>query len=192
LRAQHPEVDVLVLDDGLQHYALRRDVEIAVVAELGNRFLLPAGPLREPLSRLETVDATVGHDTTVKSTYSMKLEGETLHRMTDANDRRAAGAFAGQAVHAVAGIGDPERFFRHLEGLGLKITRHPFPDHHPFTAADLAFAGDATVLMTEKDAVKLRRAARPNWWVLPVTAQPDAAFAGWLLATMDELRKGNR
>jgi tetraacyldisaccharide 4'-kinase len=112
--------------------------------------------------------------------------------MSDANDRRPASAFAGETLHAVAGIGDPERFFRHLEALGLQIARHPFPDHHPFSAADLAFAGDAPVLMTEKDAVKLRRAARPNWWVLPVTARPDAAFGDWLLATMDELRKGNR
>jgi tetraacyldisaccharide 4'-kinase len=109
--------------------------------------------------------------------------------MTDAADRRPAQAFAGQEVHAVAGIGDPNRFFVHLMKLGMKPVPHPFPDHHPFTAADLAFAGEAAVVMTEKDAVKLRHAARPNWWVLPVTARPDSAFGGWLLGKLDECRR---
>ena len=189
LRAAHPEVNVLLCDDGLQHYALRRDMEIAVVDGVGNGFFLPAGPLREGLSRLRRVDAVMGHDFSMKNSYAMRLEGATLHRMTDANDRRPAAAFAGQAVHAVAGIGKPERFFAHLEALGLKVARHPFADHHAFKPEDLAFAGEAAVVMTEKDAVKLRQAARPNWWVLPVTARPDPAFAAWLLGKTDEWRR---
>jgi tetraacyldisaccharide 4'-kinase len=186
LRAKHEEVNVLILDDGLQHYRLRRDLEIVVVDSrgLGNGFLLPAGPLREPGWRLHTVDAVVGNGFTTRKSFAMKLEGETFHRMTDANDRRPASAFAGQKVHAVAGIGDPNRFFLHLVKLGLKPVPHPFPDHHPFTATDLEFGADAQVVMTEKDAVKLRRAARPNWWVLPVTARLDPAFGGWLLGKL--------
>ena len=190
LRAAHPDADVLILDDGLQHYALRRDVEIAVVDArgFGNGFLLPAGPLREPPSRLRSVDAVVSHASAIKG-HAMKLEGETLHRMTDANDRRPVAAFAGQRVHAVAGIGEPNRFFMHLAKLGIKVIAHPFPDHHAFTPQELEFGDDSPVVMTEKDAVKLRRAARANWWVLPVTAQVDAAFGDWLTRRLDGFRR---
>ncbi len=190
LREQHPEVDVVVLDDGLQHYRLARDIEVAVVDArgFGNGFLLPAGPLREPRSRLRTVDAVVSHGAPLEG-YAMRLEGAELHRMTDARDRRPASAFAGAKVHAVAGIGDPNRFFLHLAALGLKPLPHPFPDHHAFRAADLEFGDEAPVLLTEKDAVKLRAVARPNWWVLPVTAKVDAAFGDWLLRRLDEFRR---
>lgn len=190
LRAQHPEVDVVILDDGLQHYRLRRDLEIAVVDArgFGNGFLLPAGPLREPPSRLRWVDTVVSHESSITG-YSMKLEGETLHRMTDARERCSVRDFAGQKVHAVAGIGHPNRFFLHLARLGLKPVPHPFPDHHPFRATDLEFGDEAPVLLTEKDAVKLRHTARPNWWVLPVTARLDPAFGDWLLGKMNEWRR---
>ena len=190
LRAQHPEVDVLILDDGLQHYRLRRDLEIAVVDArgFGNGFLLPAGPLREPASRLASVDAVVSNGSAVKG-FAMQLEGETLHRMTDARERQSVRAFAGQKVHAVAGIGHPNRFFLHLARLGAKPIPHPFPDHHPFRARDLEFGDEAPVLLTEKDAVKLRHAARSNWWVLPVTARLDPAFGDWLLGRVDEWRR---
>lgn len=190
LRAQHPEVDVVILDDGLQHYRLRRDLEIAVVDArgFGNGFLLPAGPLREPPSRLRSVGTVVSHESSVTG-YSMKLDGETLHRMTDARERCSVRDFAGRKVHAVAGIGYPTRFFLHLARLGLKPVPHPFPDHHPFRAADLEFGDEAPVLLTEKDAVKLRHAARPNWWVLPVTARLDPAFGDWLLGKVNEWRR---
>jgi tetraacyldisaccharide 4'-kinase len=194
LREAHPDDDVLVIDDGLQHYRLARDIEIAVVDArgFGNGFLLPAGPLREPRSRLRSVDAVVAHGGGPEG-YAMALEGAELHRMTDARERRTAGAFAGKKVHAVAGIGDPNRFFLHLARLGLKVLPHPFPDHHPFRAADLEF-GDAPgeerpVLLTEKDAVKLRPFARAHWWVLPVTAKVDPAFGEWLLRRLDEFRR---
>lgn len=191
LRKAHAEVDVLILDDGLQHYRMRRDLEIAVVDArgAGNGFLLPAGPLREPAWRLKTVDAVVCNGSRRENCFSMEMQGEELHRMTDARERRPAKEFAGQRVHAVAGIGDPNRFFLHLARLGLKPLPHPFPDHHPFRPEDLAFAGDEPVVMTEKDAVKLRHAARPSWWVLPVTARPDAAFGDWLLGRVNEWRR---
>ena len=190
LREQHPEVDVVILDDGLQHYRLRRDLEIAVVdwRGFGNGLLLPAGPMREPASRLRTVDAVVSHGAPVKG-FSMQLEGDTLHCMTDARERRNVKAFAGQKVHAVAGIGHPNRFFLHLARLGAKPIPHPFPDHHPFLAKDLEFGDALPVLLTEKDAVKLRHAARPDWWVLPVTARLDPAFGDWLLGKVNGWRR---
>jgi tetraacyldisaccharide 4'-kinase len=183
LRAAHPGVNVVILDDGLQHYRLRRDLEVAVVDSrgLGNGFLLPAGPLREPAWRLRTVDAVVANGASRKEDFTMLLVGEELHRMTDARERRPLKAFAGQKVHAVAGIGDPKRFFLQLGAAGIKVQPHPFPDHHAFTPHDLEFGDGLPVLMTEKDAVKLRHAARPEWWVLPVTARLDAAFGDWLL-----------
>ena len=189
LRSAHPQVDVLVLDDGLQHYRLRRDVEIAVVDSrgFGNGFLLPAGPLREPPRRLGSVDAVVSHESSVPG-YAMRLEGDMAHRMTDARERRPVQSFRGQKVHAVAGIGNPNRFFLHLVRLGASVLPHPFPDHHRLTPEELDFGDDAPVMMTEKDAVKLRRYGRANWWVLPVTARLDPAFGDWLLRILDGRR----
>jgi len=183
LREQHPECDVIVTDDGLQHYALARDIEICVVdgRGFGNGFLLPAGPLRELPSRLLSVDAVVTHEYADVKGYRMNLEGENLVRVTDAHDVRPVKSFAGQKVHAVAGIGDPQRFFLHLARFGLKTIPHPFPDHHWFRAGDLDFGDEAPVVMTEKDAVKCRRLAKPNHWVFPVSASLDPAFERWLL-----------
>jgi len=191
LRAAHPEVDVLVLDDGLQHYRVRRDLEIAVLDArgFGNGFLLPAGPLREPRIRLNTVDAVVAHGISSPRAFAMTLEGEEAHRMTDARERRTLASFAGEKVHAAAGIGDPGRFFAHVGRGGAKVIPHPFPDHHPFTARDLEFGDGLAVILTEKDAVKLRSAARPHWWVLPVSARLDPAFGAWLVGKLDECRR---
>jgi tetraacyldisaccharide 4'-kinase len=182
LRAQHPECDLIILDDGLQHYALARDLEICVVDSrgLGNGMLLPAGPLREPASRLGTVDAVVSHGSALKG-FGMRLEGAELVRLTNAAEVRPAASFKGQRLHAVAGIGDPNRFFMQLMALGLDIVPHPFPDHHPFSAADLEFGDAAPVVMTEKDAVKCKRFAKPEHWVFPVRTVLDPAFGPWLL-----------
>jgi len=183
LREQHPECDVIISDDGLQHYALRRDVEICVVDPrgFGNGFLQPAGPLREPPSRLSSVDAVISHACPAVSGYPMQLQGETLVRMTDARDVRAARTFAGQRVHAVAGIGDPKRFFLQLARFGIKVVPHPFPDHHPFRAADFDFGDSDPVVMTEKDAVKCKRIVQAHFWVFPVSASLDPAFERRLL-----------
>ncbi|MFN2643978.1 MAG: tetraacyldisaccharide 4'-kinase [Burkholderiales bacterium] len=192
LREVHADVDLLLLDDGLQHYRLRRDVEIAVVDArgFGNGFMLPAGPLREPVSRLRSVDAVVSHGAPVKG-YAMRLVGAELHRMTNAAERRPASAFSGEKVHAIAGIGDPNRFFLHLGRLGVKVMPHPFPDHHRYEPDELDFGGGA-VLMTEKDAVKLRHAARDNWWVLPVSAELEPAFGTWLTGRLDGFRRRSK
>jgi tetraacyldisaccharide 4'-kinase len=190
LRARHPECDVIVADDGLQHYALAREVEICVVDArgFGNGFLLPAGPLREPRSRLRTVGAVVAHGAAPVKGYAMRLEGFQLVRLENAADVRPASAFAGQRMHAVAGIGDPERFFLQLAQFGIEVVRHAFPDHHAFGAADLEFGDRAPVVMTEKDAVKCKRFAKPQHWVFPVRAVLDPAFGDWLLAEL--ARKG--
>lgn len=182
LRAQHPDCDLIILDDGLQHYSLARDLEICVVdgRGFGNGMLLPAGPLREPPSRLASVDAVVSHGAKVTG-FGMRLEGAELVRLADTNDRRAASAFKGQRLHAVAGIGDPNRFFMQLMALGLQIVPHPFPDHHPFSAAELEFGDDAPIVMTEKDAVKCNPFAGPKHWVFPVRTRMDDAFGPWLL-----------
>ena len=196
MRGQHPECNVVILDDGLQHYRLARDIEIAVVDArgFGNGFLLPAGPLREPPARLRTVSAAIANETEkgelerharARPVFAMTLAGEELHRVTDARDRRSAGGFAGQRVHAVAGIADPGRFFRYLEKFGVHAVPHPFPDHHPFRPEDLEFGDDAPVLMTEKDAVKCKRFAKPHHWVLPVRAAPERAFGDWLSKELD-------
>jgi tetraacyldisaccharide 4'-kinase len=192
LLAHHPEVDVIVLDDGLQHYRLARDVEIALVDArgFGNGFLLPAGPLREPPSRLRTVDAVVAHATGLVEGYAMRLEGDQLYCLADPSKRRSARDFAGRRVHAVAGIGDPGRFFAHLQRLGLDTCSHPFPDHHRFQAADLEFGDDTPIVMTEKDAVKCRRFATPRHWVLPVSAVLEPEFGDWLMTRLGGLRSG--
>lgn len=191
MKARHPDIDVVILDDGLQHYRLRRDIEIAVVdARLfGNGWLLPAGPLREPPSRLRSVDAVVAHGTDRVKGFAMTLEGTLMRRFSDSSDRRPLESFKGAKVHAVAGIGDPARFFLMLGKAGMQVLPHPFPDHHPFTPRDLAFGDGLPVVMTEKDAVKLRAQAGENWWVIPVHARMDAAFGDWLVARLGEVEK---
>src|SRR5207237_1420083 len=154
----HPACDVIVCDDGLQHYRLRRDFEIAVEDErgFGNGFLLPAGPLREPRGR--RVDARVvnSDSANVAGALGMRLMPAGLHRVSDGAPVAAA-EIAGKRLHAVAGIGDPARFFRTLARMGLRVTAHAFPDHHRYSPDDLGFADCDYVLMTEKDAVKCRR-----------------------------------
>jgi tetraacyldisaccharide 4'-kinase len=183
LHRESPEVDVILADDGLQHYALRRDLEICVVDAhgLGNGWLLPAGPLREPKSRLRSVDAVVHHGASPAEGFHMTLKGENLANLANATDVRPLKSFAGQKVHAVAGIGDPNRFFLQLAQAGLKVTPHPFPDHHAFRPEDLAFGDQTPVVMTEKDAVKCKRIAQAHHWVFAVDAVPDPAFGRWLL-----------
>ena len=202
----HREVDVLVSDDGLQHYALARDIEIAVVdAErlFGNGLLLPSGPLREPVSRLRSVDAIVfsgqDHDPRIVDRapgpprFAMHLGNEHFLSV-HGNDQRETGDFAlavrGRAVAAVAGIAHPERFFEHLERLGVRARRHPFPDHHAFTPADLKLPGAEVVVMTEKDAVKCGAFADARLWFLRVDAILPAAFEEFLRTRLAAARRG--
>ena len=174
------DCDILISDDGLQHYALGRDIEIAVVdgeRRLGNGRLLPAGPLREGAGRLARTDLVVANGRPGRHEFGMTLRGDTLVGLDSVRPRAALAEWRGRQVHAVAGIGHPQRFFRQLAVAGLDVIEHPFPDHHAFVAADLDFGDGLPVLMTEKDAVKCERLGLKNAWYLPVRAEPDENLA---------------
>lgn len=186
LLAAHPDCDVIVSDDGLQHYRLQRSVEIAVfdARGAGNSRLLPAGPLREPLLRLSTTSAVVWNiaddsQKTIIGTpanvpqFTMHLAGSRFFSLTDATKRCSAIDLQGKRLFAIAGIGDPSRFFVQLESLGLTFEAHPFPDHHGYGTDDLSFASSGVLLMTEKDAVKCAAIVTCEAWVLPVDAHLD-------------------
>lgn len=196
LRAAHPEVDVLISDDGLQHYRLARDIEIAVIdgsRGLGNGWPLPAGPLRERASRLATVDAVVvnGGDATGAFPHSlaMQLQGDSFRNLHDAQQTVTAAYFHGQRVYAVAGIGNPSRFFAQLQRLGLNCITRAFPDHHVYTAQDLQFAGDHAVVMTEKDAVKCTAFATTRHWALVVNAVPDESLGDTIITRLAQAHR---
>lgn len=184
LRA-NPRCDVVLCDDGLQHYALARDVEIAVIdgrRGLGNGRLLPAGPLREPASRLRQVDAVVMHGAApAQGGFDMRLVGATFRNVADPARTAGAEAFIGLALHAVAGIGYPQRFFDQLAGMGLHAEAHAFPDHHAYRSEDLQFPGAQAILMTEKDAVKCRDFAGAHCWYLEVDAEVSDALGRLVL-----------
>lgn len=201
-----PGCDVVLSDDGLQHYALARDVEICVVdgdRGLGNGWTLPAGPLREPPSRLGEVDAVVINGTDARSQplsaigsfnpkcVIMKLDATGFWNLRHADQRSGIEHFRGKRVHAVAGIGNPGRFFEQLQGMGLEFTPHSFPDHHPFTASDLVFVGADAIVMTEKDAVKCQRFAPETCWALAVDAVPDAGLDELVLRKLVRFRKSD-
>lgn len=182
LLAAHSECDVIVCDDGLQHYRLHRDFEIAVEDErgFGNGLMLPAGPLREPASR--GVDATVVNGAEEKpGAFRMRLEPAGFYRIGESTESVSIGELSGRRLHAVAGTGNPERFFAELARLGLSFTPHPFPDHHPFRPSDLEFADCDLVLMTEKDAVKCRRFGRRDLIAVRVDTEPDPVLMDLIL-----------
>jgi tetraacyldisaccharide 4'-kinase len=190
LLATTPECDVIVADDGLQHYALARKVEIAVFDErgAGNGWLLPAGPLRESLSRLGSIDfvlyqGAASPPVAHPRAFGFRLVGAEFYRLTDTAQVESASAFAGRQVAAIAAIGNPQRFFATLDALGVRAECHAFPDHYSYRSEDLDFAGAEAILMTEKDAVKCVAFAPANAWALRVDAElPAALLAGVLEA----------
>lgn len=186
--------NVIIADDGLQHYALQRDIEIAVVdaqRRFGNGYCLPAGPLREPQTRLKEVDFVVSNG------GSAELEGEQLmfcrgHELINllSGERKPLAEFAGQACRAIAGIGNPQRFFSQLAAAGLNCDSIAFPDHHAFTAADLQFNDGKPLIMTEKDAVKCRAFAQTHHWYLPISAELAEGFSQQLLQLLKDKTHG--
>jgi tetraacyldisaccharide 4'-kinase len=172
--------NLILADDGLQHHRLGRDVEICVIdgeRRLGNGHLLPAGPLREPANRLAEVDfVVVNGGTPGAREIGMALEGGVAINMADPTLSAPLADFAGRPAHAVAGIGNPARFFSSLTAQGIAVHGHPFADHHAFTRDDFTFADGCPVLMTDKDAVKCRDFARANWWRVPVRAELPESF----------------
>ncbi|HHC74077.1 MAG TPA: tetraacyldisaccharide 4'-kinase [Thiothrix sp.] len=205
--------DVILSDDGLQHYRMARQMEIIVMdgqRGFGNGWCLPAGPLREPIKRwlhsdfrLINMDAhtplssdarryqqTSQSDNTHtdKHTYQMQLVGQQLISLNH-HAPKALSDFAGQTVHAVSGIGHPERFFKQLRAQGLQLIPHSFSDHHRFNKAELCFNEDYPIIMTEKDAVKCRGFSLDNAWYLPVEAQLSEPFDQAFLAAFEQCKR---
>ncbi len=181
--------DLILCDDGLQHYRLRRDLEVAVIdgeRGLGNGRCLPAGPLREPRGRLASVDLVVRNGG-VGEGHRFTLAPGAAVSLRDPTKTRPLSAFRGLRVAAVAGIGNPVRFFDLLRSHGILVEEWPYPDHHPYSAADLAAWPPGPVLMTEKDGVKCARFGRPDHWYCPVRASPDPVFVSALFARLDSL-----
>jgi tetraacyldisaccharide 4'-kinase len=179
-------VDVVIADDGLQHLRLARECEIVMVdgaRGFGNGRLLPAGPLREPACRVREAGIVVvngvpehasllaGEGRLAPTTLQMSLYGAEAYRLDGLAGPQSLQHFGGKRVHAVAGIGNPGRFFRDLRAAGIDVIEHPFADHHPFAAADLTFDDDLPVLMTQKDAVRCRSLAHARLWYVPVVAR---------------------
>jgi len=178
------DCDRVISDDGLQHTAMGRDIEIVVVdgaRRFGNGFCLPAGPLREPVQRLHSVDFVVvngGQD--VPDTYRMRCVPGAIYNLASPKRRFMLEDVDRHTVHAVAGIGHPDRFFQQLKSLGVDIIPRAFPDHHAYQRSDFLFLdeaeSDAIVIMTEKDAVKCRRFSDERFWCLPIEVEVDDAF----------------
>ena len=191
LLASEP-LDLILCDDGMQHYRLARDLELVLVDAargLGNGRCLPAGPLREPAERLQDADAVLfnGASADRADGFGFCLQPSALVNLRT-GERRALDHFpAGQRLHAVAGIGNPQRFFNTLLGLNWQPVPHPFADHARFSVQSLAFSPPLPLVMTEKDAVKCRAFAADDWWYLAVDAAPSPAFVAWFDQRLDRL-----
>jgi tetraacyldisaccharide 4'-kinase len=196
LREKFPEVDVIVADDGLQHYRLQRDLELVLADAgvlFGNGWLLPAGPLREPLARLARADAliltqrggTAANFRTSVPVFSVRHEPAGFRRLADKAFAAALPDAGGREIEAVTGIARPEAFFASLKSLGLDCRTRAFPDHHLFSAADID--PQAIVVMTEKDAVKCSRFAGADWWALELKLLPAPRLEDWLKTKLARL-----
>lgn len=197
---QHYGCDVIVSDDGLQHYRMKRDLEIVVIDSargLGNGQCLPAGPLREPRGRLRSVDLLVANGGPSWLTpYYFTLRLEKAWSLTDPGKSRLLKEFAGSQVHAVTGIGNPDRFFAALARFGLDVVAHPFADHYPFEQKDIQFDDTLPVLMTEKDAVKCVGFATERHWAVPaetvLTAATERALIAKIRSALDHQTRARR
>jgi tetraacyldisaccharide 4'-kinase len=193
LLVDRAECDVIISDDGLQHYALERDIEIAVIdgeRRFGNGYTLPCGPLREPVERLQEVDfIIVNGDAVEENEFSMTMKGDVLVNVVT-QEEKLLSEWSGVACHALAGIGNPQRFFNLLEKEGIEVESHAFQDHHQFTAENIHFNDDRPVLMTEKDAVKCEAFASDKHWYLPIKAEPQQQFVDKLLTLIKEKIRG--
>ena len=189
LLLEKSDCNVILSDDGLQHYALNRDIEIAVIdgeRRFGNSYCLPAGPLREPIERLQSVDfIVVNGEKTEDNEFSMQITGNTAVNLVT-GQQKPLQEFSAIGCRALAGIGNPDRFFKLLESAGLTCKTHSFPDHYKFQRSDISFPDSEPVLMTEKDAVKCMTFASDQHWYVPVKAVPEAGFAEQLLKLLRE------
>jgi tetraacyldisaccharide 4'-kinase len=189
----HHQCNVIISDDGLQHYALQRDIEIALVdgeRRYGNRFLLPAGPLREPVERLQSVDLVVCNGLANADEYPLKVEGAEAVNLLDEQEKVPLESFSSSPCHALAGLGNPSRFFSHLKKFNLSFEPHIFPDHFKYSEKDINFDDERPVLMTEKDAVKCTMMAGEKHWYVPIKAQMTQKFGLTLLSLLKEKTNG--
>lgn len=189
LRVQHPEVDVIVSDDGLQHYGLQRDLELVLAdagSLFGNGWLLPAGPLREPVSRLSEADALILSQrdetsaciTSELPVFSVKHEPAGFRNLIDGSLVAQLPDSGGRGIEAVTAIARPQNFFALLDRMSVTHKPRAFPDHYLFGASEID--PQATVVMTEKDAVKCRSFAGPGWWALELKLVPSPGLEDWL------------
>jgi len=195
----YPDCNIIISDDGLQHYRLQRDVEIVVfdgAKGFGNGALLPAGPLRESKARLKLADALVSNgqiksydDLSGQQCVEMQLQAAQFYNLADEQVRLDAATFANKKIAAVAGIGNPERFFEQLRRQGLEFESFSYSDHHAFQSEDFEKISADIVVMTEKDAVKCRAFAKPDFWVLPVSALISQDLLTIILSKLNLLRK---
>ncbi len=196
LYAKHG-IDIIISDDGLQHYRMQRAIELVVIdgeRRFGNGFLLPAGPLREPVSRLKRVDFVINNggsasdESKQMAEVEMGLQPQHLLNLKSGKKMEVAAFIKkhGKTIHAVAGIGNPARLFRLLSSQGFLVTEHPFADHHPYQAADLKFSPELPIIMTEKDAVKCTTFASDNQWSLPVEAVIHPNFAEQIIHQLEK------
>ncbi|NOY66280.1 MAG: tetraacyldisaccharide 4'-kinase [Gammaproteobacteria bacterium] len=186
---KYHDCDVILSDDGLQHYALKRDIEMVVIdgiRRFGNGLCLPAGPLREPQKRLSSADFIVTNGLAMRMEYPMQLEVYNVINLKTGKQQPLSD-FAGKTVHAVAGIGNPDRFFNQLKKKQINVITHPFIDHFAFSANDLEFQDDIPVFMTEKDAVKCQQFVTDNMWVVPVQVKLDERLSFRLLSMLKKL-----
>lgn len=184
------DLDVIFSDDGLQHYNLARDYEIIVVGgerEFGNGRFLPAGPLREPVSRLKEADIIVcnGENTAYEYQYTAVHNG--LLSSVNGSENIALEQFSNTKVHAVAGIGHPNRFFTMLENAGINVIPHVYPDHYAYKQSDLEFNDKLPIIMTEKDAVKCSRFNKNNIWYLPIKVKPNDKLEKRIAKLLEEI-----
>lgn len=189
-------VDFIISDDGLQHYSLHRDMEIAVIdakRRFGNRALLPVGPLREPEVRLKTVDIVLFNGKTKEAQQEeclMQYQPGELYPINRVKKQLKLSELAGKTVHAVAGIGHPAQFFELLASYGLTVIPHAYPDHHAFQEKDIVFGDALPVVMTEKDAVKCLPFVDERHWALPITAKVSPVFDKIFLSLLQGLGNG--
>ena len=190
---RYADCDIIISDDGLQHYRLHRDVEILLVdgvRRFGNGKCLPAGPLREPLSRLRGIDLVVNNGIAGRGEFKMETRASHLHALDGSSSPVPLEEFAGQSINAVAGIGHPERFFDLLRAFGLRVIKHPFPDHHAYQSSDLMFKQSLPIVMTEKDAVKCEHFKLENAWYLPIEVEMPQVFEHRLQGVLEGAKNG--
>lgn len=190
---KYAKTDVILSDDGIQHYRLRRDLEVLVIdgtRKFGNGYLLPAGPLREFRSKLKTVDAIVcNHKKVIDGSYLMKYKGHFLINLKT-NKKIHLNNLSLKNIHAIAGIGNPDRFFDYLKTFNIVFNSSAFQDHYKFSKKDFRDMNDKNIIMTEKDAVKCQQFSRNNFWYLPVIAEVDSKFTNVILKKLRYINHG--